>query len=85
MAIKMHLVRPDSLYFCWKKAVNSLFDPSIDLWPNGPDHKRISDKIEQDYGCRTVIVHRVNGGYVSSVEVEFLSEEHITWFKLRWS
>lgn len=85
MSIQLNLRRPDPLYFCWKKATNTLWD---ELRYEGITIDELTDTvtrtIELNWGCKTLHVHR-REGYVTSVDVEFDSEARRDWFALRWS
>jgi len=77
----LNLKRPDIEYLAWKKAVNTIYDPAKDLG----DHSRIFNMLERIHGCKTIEVRRDKMNYLQSIDIEFLSEAHKTWFMLRWS
>jgi hypothetical protein len=85
MSTQLNLRRPNPLYFCWKKASNTLWDKlrnegiTIDERTDA-----VTRTIELNWGCKTVHVHR-RGGYVTSVDVEFSNEADQTLFALRWA
>jgi hypothetical protein len=85
MSIQLNLRRPNPLYFCWKKATNTLWD---ELRHEGITIQELTDAvtntIELNWGCKTMYVHRKEG-YVTSVDVEFANEADQTLFALRWA
>lgn len=79
----LNLKRPDREYLAWKKAVNTIYDPVQETVVG--NHSRIFNLLETTYGCKTIKVHRDVLNLVSSIDIEFLSESHRTWFMLKWS
>jgi hypothetical protein len=78
----LNLKRPEKEYLAWKKAVNTIYDPTQDTTLG--DHSRIFNTLETSYGCKTIKVHRNELNWLTSIDIEFLSEEHRTWFLLKW-
>lgn len=79
----LNLKRPDIEYLAWKKAVNTIYDPAQD--GSGADPSRIFNTLETTYGCKTIEVHRNELNWLVSIDIEFLSEAHRTWFMMRWA
>lgn len=90
MSLSLHITRPDPLYYAWKKAVNTIGKP---YWKSGCSrderHQMLSaiyKTVENDVGCRVIKVHRKKDtDWLTAVDVEFLSEKHLTMFMLKWS
>lgn len=81
MPVVLTLKRPDDLYFCWKKAIDEVYLHTRNL-------KKAKKHVEVTYGVKTVkMIYDETNLLVGlmQVVVEFESEAHVTWFKLKFS
>lgn len=75
----------NSLYKCWKRAVNESVHILLkEGLLNGSES--VYRYIEEKYQCRTLHAQKHTvGNTVRYVDLEFPSEKHVTLFTMRWS
>lgn len=81
----LNLRAKDPIYKCWKRAVNKTVTVLLENEKlNGAES--VYKYVEEVYGCKTLHVqkHTVEKT-VRHVDLEFVSERHLTMFLLRWS
>lgn len=81
----LNLRAKDPIYKCWKRAVNNSVTVLLENEKlNGAES--VYKYVEEVYGCKTLHVqkHTVDK-IVRYVDLEFVSEQHLTMFILRWS